>query len=192
MRQTLIAQTPWARVCLSDVGVALSRRLFQRVAARINVELTAYHFNQFSAVGVIANSIVVPIMAVGGVILGLTACAIGLIAPALGAPLLIAAGWSLAVGTWLAGWFARWPGAWFRIFTPSLLEIAIIYGLLLLWLTRPIEPAAIIVPPRPTARVALRWRRACCVVLAVLLAGHAGSWRVISGARKSCASITWS
>jgi len=115
-------------------------------------------------------------MAVGGVILGLTACAIGLIAPALGAPLLIAAGWSLAVGTWLAGWFARWPGAWFRIFTPSLLEIAIIYGLLLLWLTRPIEPAAIIVPPRPTARVALRWRRACCVALAVLLAGDAGWW----------------
>ena len=50
--------------------------------------LTAYHFNQFSAVGVIANSVVVPIMAVGGVILGLMACAIGMIAPALGAPLL--------------------------------------------------------------------------------------------------------
>ena len=103
--------------------------------------LTAYHFNQFSTVGVIANSVVVPIMAIGGVICGLTACAIGIVAPALGAPLLVAAGWSLAAGTWLAGWFARWPGAYFRIFTPTPLEVAIAYGFLLLWLTGPIEHA---------------------------------------------------
>jgi competence protein ComEC len=114
--------------------------------------LTAYHFNQFSAVGAIVNSVVVPIMAVGGVILGLTACAIGMIAPALGAPLLIVAGWSLAAGTWLAGWFVRWPAAYFRIFTPTPLEIAIAYGLLLLWLTRPIERLAIGPLPRHFAR----------------------------------------
>ena len=62
-----------------------------------------------------------------------------MIAPAFGAPLLIVAGWSLAAGTWLAGWFVRWPAAYFRIFTPTPLEIAIVYGFLLLWLTRPIE-----------------------------------------------------
>src|SRR5262249_11186391 len=99
--------------------------------------LTACHFNQFSTIGVIANSIVVPIMAIGGVICGPIACAIGMVAPAVGAPLLIAAGWSLEAGTYLAGWFARWPAAWFRVFTPTPLEIAIVYGLLLLWLTRP-------------------------------------------------------
>jgi competence protein ComEC len=138
--------------------------------------LTAYHFNQFSAVGVIANSVVVPIMAIGGVICGLTACAIGMVAPALGAPLLIAAGWSLAAGTYLAGWFARWPAAYFRIFTPTPLEIAVVYGFLLLWLTRPIEGTAIAVLPQSSTRSAVRWRLACLAVLAVLLAADAGWW----------------
>ena len=138
--------------------------------------LTAYHFNQFSAVGVIANSIVVPIMAIGGVICGLVACAIGVVAPALGAPLLIAAGWSLATGTWLAGWFMRWPAAYFRIFTPAPLEIAIVYGLLLVWLTRPIERAVGTVLSQTAAPFPLRWRRACCAILAVILAGDAAWW----------------
>jgi competence protein ComEC len=142
--------------------------------------LTAYHFNQFSAVGVIANSVVVPIMAIGGVIGGLTACAIGMFAPALGGPLLIAAGWSLAVGTWLTGWFALWPGSYFRIFTPTPLEIAIAYGFLLLWLTAPIERAAPGVPPqrssRSSTRFAPRWRLACCVILAVTMATDAAWW----------------
>ena len=138
--------------------------------------LTAYHFNQFSAVGVIANSIVVPIMAIGGVICGLIACAVGMIAPALGAPMLIAAGWSLAAGTYLAGWFVRWPGAYFRTFTPTPLEIAIVYGLLLLWLTRPIERAAIAMLPQSSARFPLRWRRATAMVLAVMLVGDATWW----------------
>ena len=138
--------------------------------------LTAYHFNQFSAVGVIANSVVVPIMAIGGVICGLTACAIGMIAPALGAPLLIVAGWSLAAGTYLAGWFVRWPAAYFRIFTPTPLEIAIVYGFLLLWLTRPIERVSPFALPQSSARSTGRWRVACVAVLAVMLAADAGWW----------------
>jgi competence protein ComEC len=126
---------------------------------------------------VIANSIVVPIMTIGGVICGLIACAIGVVAPAVGAPLLIAAGWPLAAGTYLAGWFARWPAAWLRVFTPTPLEIAIVYGLLLLWLTRPIERFAIAAPPQSSsAQFPLQWRRACCVMLAVLLAGDAAWW----------------
>jgi competence protein ComEC len=138
--------------------------------------LTAYHFNQFSAVGVIANSVVVPIMAIGGVICGLTACAIGMVAPAVGAPLLIAAGWSLGAGTWLAGWFARWPGAYFRIFTPTPLEIAIVYGFLLLWLTAPIERPAPGVLPQSSMRSSARRRFACCAILAVMLAANAAWW----------------
>jgi competence protein ComEC len=140
--------------------------------------LTAYHFNQFSAVGVIANSVVVPIMAIGGVICGLAACAIGLVAPALGAPLLIVAGWSLALGTWLAGWFVRWPGAYFRIFTPTPLEIAIVYGFLLLWLTALIERGAITSFARlsASAQLSVGWRRACVIALCVMLAADAGWW----------------
>ena len=138
--------------------------------------LTAYHFNQFSAVGVIANSVVVPIIAVGGVIVGLIACAVGMIAPALGAPLLIVAGWSLAVGTWLAGWFVRWPAAYFRIFTPTPLEIVVVYGFLLLWLTRPIERSTISPLPQHSAPSFFRWRRVGCAILIVMLAADAGWW----------------
>lgn len=138
--------------------------------------LTAYHFNQFSAVGVIANSVVVPIMAIGGVICGLVACAIGLVAPALGAPLLVGAGWSLEAGTWLAGWFARWPAAYFRIFTPTVLEIAVAYGFLLMWLTAPVERAATATLPRLASRPFIRWRGACFAVLLVLLAADSGWW----------------
>jgi len=140
--------------------------------------LTAYHFNQFSAVGVIANSIVAPLMAIGGVIAGLVACALGMAAPAWGAPLLGLAGWSLALGTSLAGWFARWPAAYFRIFTPSALEVALAYGLLLLWLTRPIErdrdPRKM--PARAGAASAARPWRGCCLLLVLALAADAGWW----------------
>jgi competence protein ComEC len=118
----------------------------------------------------------VPIIAIGGVVCGLSACAIGMIAPALGAPLLIAAGWSLAAGTYLAGWFARWPAAYFGTFTPTPLEIAILYGFLLLWLTRPIERVAIAVLPQASTRSAVRWRLACCAILTVMLAADAGWW----------------
>ena len=159
------------------VGAAIAGYVAVSFWALIGVApLTAYHFNQFSAVGVIANSIVVPIMAIGGVICGLTACAIGMIAPAVGAPLLIVAGWSLEAGTWLAGWFVRWPAAYFRIFTPTPLEIAIAYGLLLLWLTRPIDHAVTGALPQPIARSAVRWRLACLAILAVMLAADAGWW----------------
>lgn len=115
-------------------------------------------------------------MAIGGVVCGLSACAIGMIAPALGAPLLIAAGWSLAAGTYLTGWFARWPAAYFRIFTPTPLEIAIAYGFLLLWLTRPIERTAITVLPQASTRSSIRWRLACFAILAVISAADAGWW----------------
>jgi competence protein ComEC len=138
--------------------------------------LTARHFNQFSVVGVVANAITVPVIAIGGVICGLAACAIGVILPALGGPILAAAGWSLAAGTWLAGWFARWPAAYFRIFTPTPLEIALAYALLLLWLTRPIErdPLAPVLGRRIT--IPPRWRGAACVLLLVIVAADAGWW----------------
>ncbi len=138
--------------------------------------LTAYHFNQFSAVGVIANSIVVPIMAIGGVIAGLMACALGMAAPALGVPLLKLAGWSLAAGTSLAGWFARWPAAYFRTFTPSALEVGFTYGLLLLWLTRPIERGPFRAPVREPGASATRRRRICCLLLLSALAADAAWW----------------
>jgi competence protein ComEC len=165
---------------MARVAAALAGYVAVSFWALIGVApLTAYHFNQFSAVGVLANSVVVPIMAIGGVIGGLTACAIGMFAPALGAPLLIAAGWSLTAGTWLAGWFARWPWAYFRTFTPTPLEIAIAYGFLLLWLTAPVEHSAPGLPPQSSirsTRFPSRWRVTCCAILSLVLAGDAAWW----------------
>ncbi|HZO83188.1 MAG TPA: ComEC/Rec2 family competence protein [Candidatus Binataceae bacterium] len=153
--------------------------------------LTAYHFNQFSAVGVVANAVVVPVMALGGVVCGLAGCLVGLVAPTLGVPVLRMAGWALWLGTALAGWFVEWPAAYFRTFTPTLLEIAIAYGWLLLWLSRPfVWPEGAAAPagqPRPAAvgsAVRLcppaRWRIAALALLAVATAADAGWW---SGAR---------
>ncbi len=103
--------------------------------------LTAYHFNQFSIVGIAANAIVVPIMALGGVVCGLAAAALSFIAPALAVPLIHLAAAALRAGTSLAGWFMRWPGAWERIFTPTLPEIAIAYAFLFIWLSSPLAEA---------------------------------------------------
>jgi competence protein ComEC len=147
--------------------------------------LTAYHFNQFSVVGLVANSVVVPVMALGGVVCGLAACAIGLFAPALGAPLLHVAGWALWLGTLLAGWFVRWPYAYFRTFTPTPLEIAVAYGWLMLWLVRPLAPsigntAAPVATSKDARGTNVRgsgvWRAACLVLLAGLTVADAGWW----------------
>lgn len=148
--------------------------------------LTTYHFNQFSVVGLVANSIVVPVMALGGVVCGLAACAIGLVAPAIGAPLLHIAGWALWLGTWLAGWFVRWPYAYFRTFTPTPLEVAIAYGWVMLWLTRPTPPSfgsAITPAASPSmrareakTRASAGWRFACAALLALLTVADAGWW----------------
>jgi competence protein ComEC len=47
------------------------------------------------------------------------------------------AGEGIETGNTLAGWFERWPCAWFRIFTPTITELIIIYALIGLWLMRP-------------------------------------------------------
>lgn len=98
--------------------------------------LTAFHFNQFSLVGLVANAVVVPIMGAGATVLGLGACALSLVFEPAARLVLFGAGRCLALGTWLAGWFEGWPGAWVRCFTPTLLELAMVYGLILLWLVR--------------------------------------------------------
>ncbi|HVN28994.1 MAG TPA: ComEC/Rec2 family competence protein [Candidatus Binataceae bacterium] len=47
------------------------------------------------------------------------------------------AGFALAISNALAQWFANLPGAWTTIFTPSILEVALAYALLLAWLLAP-------------------------------------------------------
>jgi competence protein ComEC len=99
--------------------------------------LTASYFNQFSVVGLIANAVVVPIMGFGGAIIGLAAAAMSFVWTPGAIALLWIAGRFIIAGNLLATWFAEWPLAWVRIFTPTSLEVALYYAMLLLWLTWP-------------------------------------------------------
>jgi competence protein ComEC len=150
--------------------------------------LTAYHFNQFSLVGLVANAIVVPIMGFGAVVCGLAAACVSFVFSPLARKLLWIAGKLAGAGTWLAGWFLTWPLAWTRIFTPTILEIALAYSLIALWLSLPcaderhaetakadkIAASDLLGANDPVDR--LTWRVAIFVALAILLIGDAGWW----------------
>ena len=135
--------------------------------------LTALYFNQFSIVGLIANAVVVPIMGLGGTVIGLAAAAMSFISMPPAIALLWIAGEFIAVGNMLAFWFADWPMAWVRVFTPTPIEIALAYGALFIWLTW----------PRRRLREAgekwllrLEWRHAIAGGLAIAVLLDAGWW----------------
>jgi competence protein ComEC len=146
--------------------------------------LTAYHFNQFSMVGLAANAVVVPIMGFGATLCGLGAAALSFIWTAPARALLELAGLLLAASNRLAAWFVEWPAAWSRIFTPTIPELLIAYAGLLLWLTAPLagvaRPGDQNEKEGPDVRAAPRtgWtlRAACAFGLALALATDAAWW----------------
>src|SRR5208337_2996118 len=99
------------------------------------------HFNQFAIVGIVANAVVVPIMAFGATVSGLIAAALSFISESAARPILLFGANALSAGNWLAAWFVDWPLAWFRIFTPTILELAIAYAFLMMWLLAPLAVA---------------------------------------------------
>ncbi len=142
--------------------------------------LTAFHFNQFSLVGLVANAVVVPIMGFGAVICGLLAAALSFLSPVLARPPILLAGTLVGAGNWLAGWFLAWPFAWTRTFTPTVIEIAIAYGFIAIWCACPLASA---LPPAPLspakmnrARMRARWRYVGAGVLTIALVIDASWW----------------
>jgi len=149
--------------------------------------LTAFHFNQFAVVGLVANAVVVPIMAFGATISGLVAAALSFFSERAARPILLFGAHALAAGNWLAAWFVDWPLAWFRIFTPTILELAIAYGLLLIWLLAPLAVAITAkrlrgdrtredVANDAPAKPGFGWHARCAVALAIVLIVDAGCW----------------
>ncbi len=141
--------------------------------------LTAFYFNQFSLVGLIANPVVVPVMALGGMMLGLFAAALSFVCRPVADVMLHWAGLALSLGNHLADAFVRLPGAWVRIFTPSLFELALIYGLLALWLCAPIkDPRARVFfsGTHRRSRVPVPWKKALASVFLAALAVDAAWW----------------
>jgi competence protein ComEC len=135
--------------------------------------LTAFYFNQFSIVGLVANAVVVPIMGLCGTVCGLLAALMSFVSTAPAYALLTLGGWMLQVGTWLAGWFLSWPLAWMRVFTPTVLELVIAYAALALWLGMPLAESSPL-PRRVT--VFSRHRAFALIILLMLTAGDAGWW----------------
>ncbi len=103
--------------------------------------LTAFYFNQFSLVSLIANAVVVPIMGLCGTVLGLLAALMSFIAIEPARIILWLGGVMLEISTGLAGWFLAWPCSWMRIFTPTILKLIVAYALLGLWLAMPLAAA---------------------------------------------------
>ncbi|MFI5352641.1 MAG: DNA internalization-related competence protein ComEC/Rec2 [Candidatus Binatales bacterium] len=186
----------WRERRLAVSGLALVRESIGRRAAAVilgycavsfwamlgTAPLTAYHFNQFAMVGVIANAVVVPVMGFAGVTLGLAGAATSFVCAPVARGVLRLAGRFLAAGTWLARWFVGWPFAWTRTFTPTVPELAIAYGFLALWLCwplsgsdRPPEQHSNLPKPAPPPS-APRWRIVVLSVLGVALALDAAWW----------------
>jgi competence protein ComEC len=147
--------------------------------------LTAFHFNQFSMIGLVTNAVVVPIMGFGAVICGLMAAALSFVSIPLAQGLLGIAGHLANLGTWLAGWFEAWPLAWERVFTPTVIELVIAYGFLLLWFTAPLKGEALARQLRakaiPSPVIARRpgsfsWRVSAIAMLLTVLVIDAGWW----------------
>jgi len=154
--------------------------------------LTAFHFNQFSPVGLVANAVVVPIMGIGAVLCGLVAVACSFIYLPLASMILIVAAKLASFGTFLACWFVTWPLAWVRTFTPTPAEMVIVYGFILLWLSAPLAGSDVLLAMRArrfarqgsgaTGRNANhtawleRWRGATATVLITATVLDAGWW----------------
>ncbi|MBV8452481.1 MAG: ComEC/Rec2 family competence protein, partial [Deltaproteobacteria bacterium] len=156
--------------------------------------LTAFHFNQFSLVGLVANAAVVPIMGFGAVVCGLIAAGCSFIYLPLASRILIVAAKFAALGTLLARWFVTWPFAWVRTFTPTPMAMVIVYGFILLWLSAPLAGADVLramhgrrftrdgsvaAHPAPNGKPAAwmrRWRGGVAAVLTAALALDAGWW----------------
>jgi competence protein ComEC len=177
---------PVARSRAHRIGAAIAGYVALSFWALVGTApLTAFHFNQFSIVGIVANAIVVPIMGFGAVVCGLIAAALNFIWMGGASEVLWLAGRLASVGTWLAGWFLDWPLAWTRIFTPTILEIALAYGLITLWLIKPLADADF--APRvaqawndPARRNAIersrRWRERAALALLVAITVDACYW----------------
>jgi competence protein ComEC len=108
-------------------------------------------------------------MGFGGTVIGLAAAVMSFIWMAPAVAMLRVAGRFIAAGNLLAMWFAQWPMAWVRVFTPTSIEIALAYGLLLAWLTWPRRRRA--ANSKWTERLLMRHAIVAGLALAILIDG---------------------
>src|SRR5438034_9934251 len=121
--------------------------------------LTAFHFHQVSLVGLVANPLTIPIFGSVVVVLGLVGAVLEPVAPPAAAALFRTAGLVLWPGIALVRALAKPAWAAVDVPIPSLLELALVYGLLAGLLLRPRRGArapAAVAPAGPGADAASR------------------------------------
>jgi len=93
--------------------------------------LTAFHFNQISLVGLVANLFVIPLLGSAAVILGLLTVVGFLFDTRIATVFLWIAGLVVRVGNGMVAWFAALPYSSLTVVTPSVLELLLVYAVLL-------------------------------------------------------------
>lgn len=121
--------------------------------------LSAWHFNRFSCISLIANPLVVPLLGAVPVGVGLVAAVLAPFAPSAADALLRIVGFVVHASDLLVAALAAVPGAAVDVVSPSPLELALIYALL----------GAVLLRPG-------RSRCAVCVVSSFLLLADGGYW----------------
>ncbi|MBW2122996.1 MAG: DNA internalization-related competence protein ComEC/Rec2, partial [Deltaproteobacteria bacterium] len=91
--------------------------------------LIAYHFNRFSPLGLISNFLVIPLLGFLVVPTLLLAMVLSLCSCPLAAPLVGGAGWIVDLTATAIHELASLPWTSFRVATPTVLEIVLVYGL---------------------------------------------------------------
>lgn len=93
--------------------------------------LTAFHFNQISLAGLVANLFVIPLLGSAAVMLGLLTVVGFLFDMRIATLFLWLAGLVVRTGNSVVTWFAALPYASVEVITPSVLELLLIYAVLL-------------------------------------------------------------
>ena len=101
------------------------------LALMATAPLTLYHFQQLSLVGLVSNIFIVPITGMAAVSVGLLAVLITPQAPEVGALCFAVCGTFLQLGDHLTSVFSTLPFSDINLPTPSKIEIAVYYALLL-------------------------------------------------------------
>jgi len=111
----------------------LGASLLASVAAILGTgPLVAFYFNRISLVGFLANLLLVPLMGLGNTLLSLLAAFLIFVFPPLAKLTMALNVFILDVSLALVNFFSRFPLAAKRVSTPTLVEILLLYGILIL------------------------------------------------------------
>ncbi|MBI3766993.1 MAG: DNA internalization-related competence protein ComEC/Rec2 [Deltaproteobacteria bacterium] len=156
--RTRPASTRWQRVA----AIAIASLRVSCAAGAATAPLTAWHFQQVSFIGPLANLLTLPLLGPATLLPGLAALPLLPVAPLVAGLLLRAAALAATTGLALAAALAAVPGAALETPMPTLLEVAAGYAVLAL--------------PIAWRRLGPRRRAVAVAVLAALTAADAAYW----------------